>query len=73
MGRFSRKYKNKLIKEQKKALNKIYKKAGLQGLMDTIDSADDAELIEVPTGLMEEEQESHSTGVSGRKKVSGDE
>jgi len=37
MGRFGRKFKNKLVKEQKKAMNKIYKKAGLQGLLDTID------------------------------------
>lgn len=39
MGRFGRKFKNKLVKEQKKAMNKIYKKAGLQGLLDTIDRA----------------------------------
>ena len=38
MGRFSRKFRNRLVKEQKKALNKIYKRAGLQGLLDTIDS-----------------------------------
>jgi len=36
MGRFSRKYKNKLVKEQKKALNKIYKKQGMQGLLNTM-------------------------------------
>ncbi len=47
MGRFSRKYKNKLVKEQKKALNKIYKKQGMQGLLNTMGeySHENAELI----------------------------
>jgi len=47
MGRFSRKFKNRLVKEQKKALNKIYKKQGVQGLLDTMEeySNENAELI----------------------------
>lgn len=47
MGRFSRKYKNKLVKEQKKALNKIYKKQGMQGLLNTMGeySHENSELI----------------------------
>ena len=36
MGRFSRRFKNRLVKEQKKALNKIYKKQGLQGLQNLL-------------------------------------
>ena len=36
MGSFSKKFKKKLVKEQKKAMNKIYKKAGLQGLLDLV-------------------------------------
>ena len=47
MGRFGRKYKNKLVKEQKKALNKIYKKQGMQGLLNSMGkySHENAELI----------------------------
>jgi len=37
MGRFSRKFKNRLIKEQKKAMNKMYKKHGLQRLLSGVD------------------------------------
>jgi len=47
MGRFSRKFKNRLVKEQKKALNRIYKKQGMQGLLNTMGgySHENAELI----------------------------
>ena len=37
MGRFSRKFKNKVLKEQKKAMNKLYKKHGLQRLLSGVD------------------------------------
>ncbi len=36
MGRFSRTFKKRLLVEQKKALNKIYKKQGLQGLQNLL-------------------------------------
>ena len=36
MGRFSRKFKNRLVKEQKKAMNKIYKRVGMEGLLSTL-------------------------------------
>ena len=47
MGRFSRKFKNRLVKEQKKALSKIYKRQGMQGLLNNIEeySHENAELI----------------------------
>ena len=37
MGRFGRKFKNRLVKEQKKAMNKMYKKHGLQRLLSGVD------------------------------------
>mgnify|MGYP000272964182 CR=1 FL=1 len=37
MGRFSRKFKNKVLKEQKKAMNKLYKKHGLQRILSGVD------------------------------------
>ncbi|MBM89202.1 MAG: hypothetical protein CMQ41_12575 [Gammaproteobacteria bacterium] len=37
MGRFSRKFKNRIVKEQKKAMNKMYKKHGLQRLLSGVD------------------------------------
>ena len=37
MGRFGRKFKNKVLKEQKKAMNKLYKKQGLQRLLSGVD------------------------------------
>ena len=37
MGRFSRKLKNKVLKEQKKAMNKLYKKHGLQRMLSGVD------------------------------------
>ena len=36
MGRFGRKFKNKVLKEQKKAMNKLYKKQGLQRLLSGV-------------------------------------
>lgn len=47
MGKFSRTFKNRLVKEQKKALNKIYRKQGMQGLLSTMEgySHENAELI----------------------------
>ena len=47
MGRFSRKFKNRLVKEQKKALNKIYKREGLNGLLSRLEGypGETAELI----------------------------
>jgi hypothetical protein len=37
MGKFSRKFKNKVLKEQKKAMNKMYKKHGLQRMLSGVD------------------------------------
>ena len=37
MGKFARKFRNRLVKEQKKALNKIYRKQGLQGLLNNVE------------------------------------
>ena len=64
MGRFSRKFKNRLVKEQKKALNKIYKKQGMQGLLNTMGeySHENAELI----GTMDV-AEQEGTEVQGSK------
>ena len=47
MGKFARKFRNRLVKEQKKALNKIYRKQGLQGLLNNVEgySHENAELI----------------------------
>ena len=40
MGRFSRKYKNRLMKEQKKAMSRIYKKQGMEGLQRLMSGVD---------------------------------
>jgi len=40
MGRFSRRFKNRLVKEQKKALNKIYKKQGMEGMQRLLSGVD---------------------------------
>ena len=47
MGRFSRKFKNRLVKEQKKALKSIYKREGINGLLTRLEKLPDetAELI----------------------------
>ena len=47
MGRFSRKFKNRLVKEQKKALKSIYKREGINGLLSRLEKLPDetAELI----------------------------
>lgn len=47
MGKFARKFRNRLVKEQKKALNKIYRKQGLQGLLNNVEgySHENSELI----------------------------
>jgi len=37
MGKFSRKFKNRILKEQKKAMNKMYKKHGMQRLLSGVD------------------------------------
>ena len=47
MGKFGRKFRNKLVKEQKKAMNKVYKREGLNGLLSRLEGypGDTAELI----------------------------
>jgi hypothetical protein len=40
MGKFSRKFKNRILKEQKKAMNRIYKKQGIEGLQRLMSGAD---------------------------------
>ena len=47
MGKFARKFRNRLAKEQKKALNKIYRKQGLQGLLSNVEgySGENTEFI----------------------------
>ena len=47
MGRFSRNFKNKLVKEQKKALKSIYKREGINGLLSRLEGypGETAELI----------------------------
>lgn len=47
MGRFGRNFKKRLVKEQKKALNKIYKKQGMKGLLNTMEgySGENAQFI----------------------------
>lgn len=47
MGKFARKFRNRLVKEQKKALNKIYRKQGLQGLLNNVEgySGENTEFI----------------------------